>query len=526
MTSLVLHGTKLQYNDYWFMVDRTFHASGWIDLEGLFTFQNEHPAVLPQVVYWANYHLSAGSNIVLGIFVVLVGFTQILLIGRFVERDRWATPGTWGLMGAAGLLLFSRQGAHNFVLAMSGTSWLLANVLVLAAVLARWRHRFWTAILLGLLASLTYGTGLVVWPALLAVGMVTDRRWRPDLPVLGFGAITAVWYFAVRNPPTEESVAPTATDLMRATPRILGSVLRGPLDQTEVLGWIGLVLGVVLLVIGIRERRWSVAPWAGLFVYATGAALLIAQSRFGAIAFFGHQSRYTSISALFWIAVLGLLVTVVDLRWLALVPALVLGVTAALHGGREVRFERDLLPQQEELAAALRLDLADGADYFFVPYPRVAPLLDALDHYPFDGTYTGDCAMAGQTLPASGPSDAAVGRLQHGWLLTNGRGARMFGRIPAEVADEAACVLIVDEDRRVVGFGPPGGGTALQPELDADRSFAAVAPLGSASYRAYVVLDNGALLRLAGTLTRDEIDRGEAPVTAAGVEGLVGAAPP
>ncbi len=500
MTSIVLSGSPMQFNDYWFMIDRTFRPDGLIDIGGLFTFQNEHPIVLPQLLYWVNAQLTGGSNIVLGLIVIAVVAAQIVLISRFVPDEAVSRATALGLVAVAGLLLFSRQGTHNFWLAMSGTAWLLANLLVIAALFARWRGRITAALALAVLASMTYGTGLMVWPALVVTGMVVDRRRRPEPLVLGIACFVAIGYFLLRDP-VPEAPSPSLYAWLRATGRVGGSVVAASLGISEIIGYGVIALGLVLCVVAVRSGRRDLAPWMGLFTFALGSTVLIAQSRFGWIVYFGHQSRYASITALLLLSVAGLGVALLRYRPIALLPLAALGLAAVAFGADEVAREREYLPAQEEFAAAMHLDLADGRQYaLFVAYPRVAPLLERLGHYPFDGTYDGDCGLAGQPLPRGGAVEEEEGHLDAGFPLDNGRGVRLVGWVPDDRDSPVACVVITDDLNRVVGYGPVGAGSSKVPWVDADRAFAAVAPIGSRRYQAYAVQENGVFFRLDGVI--------------------------
>jgi len=506
MASIVRSGTPMQFNDYWFMIDRTFRSDGLIDLGGLFTFQNEHPIVLPQLVYWVNAQLTGGSNLTLGLVVITIVAAQIVLISRFVPDEAVSRAAALGLVAVAGLLLFSRQGTHNFWLAMSGTAWLLANLLVIAAVLARWRGRIALALALGVLASMTYGTGLMVWPALIVTGMVTDRRRRPEPLVLGLTGFVAVAYFVLRDP-VPESPSPSLYAWFRATGRVGGSVVAGSLGVSEIVGFAVIALGLVLCVLAVRSARADLTPWVGLFTFALASAVLLAQSRFAWIVYFGHQSRYASISALLLLSVAGLGTALLRYRPVALLPLAAVGLAALSFGGDEVAKERELLPIQEEFTAAMRLDLADGRQYaLFVAYPRVAPLLERIGHYPFDGSYDGDCGLAGQSLPRGRAVSADEGHLETAFPLDNGRGVRFVGWVPDDLDSPVECVVIVNDLNRVVGYGPVGAGASKVPWMDADRAFAAVAPVGSSRFQAYAVQENGVFFRLDGVIEAEDLD--------------------
>ena len=141
MVAIVLGGTRMQYNDYWQMIDGTLREDGWLDIGGLFEFQNEHPVVIAKILFWFNWLLTGGSNITLGLVVITIVAVEGLILSRFVDEPERRTRVGLAVVAAAGVLLFSRQGIHNFFQAMSGAAWFTANLFALAAILARVRER-------------------------------------------------------------------------------------------------------------------------------------------------------------------------------------------------------------------------------------------------------------------------------------------------------------------------------------------------------------------------------------------------
>lgn len=506
MTWVVLHGTKMQYTDYWRMVDRTFGSNGGLDVGGLFSFENEHPVVIPQILYWLNARLASGSNITLGLFVVAVVVGQLVVIRRFIPAEERPRLVGVALFVAASVVLFSRQGSHNFLLGMSGTAWLTANLLALVAILACWRRRVWTAVGFGVLASLTYGTGLLVWPALLATDLYVRRRPRPDLRIVAYGGIVLVGYFVLRDP-DKDSLNAGVVDTVRGGWSVAGSILTSSLTGTQVLGALGCVVGIGLVAAAYRADRSSAAPWVGLFTFATLSTFVIGRTRWPWIESIGQQGRYASLAALFWLSLLGLTAAVLRYRRVALVPIAAVGLAALAFGGAELRNQRAELPAQEEFADAMRLDLADGFGYLpYFGYPRVAPRLEDMGHYPFDGSFDGDCGLDGQQLGEIPPIDSEDGELARGYLVADGRGTRLFGWVPEDLSDRVDCVLVLDWTRTVVGYGAVGvpDPTKDTTHVDQERAFAAIAPSGSPVFQAVLVLDDGTLLGVPGELTSEE----------------------
>ena len=339
--------------------------------------------------------------------------------------------------------------------------------------------------------------------------MVLERRWRPDLRVLGYGALVTAGYFVLRTPDLPQT-DPNLIDIAKGSASVAGTALASSLGVTQLIGVLAVAGGVVLSVVAIRRHPVEAAPWLGVFVFGALSALLIGRSRAVYFDSFGTQSRYTSISALVWIGVIGLLAVVTRYRARALVPILSVTLIALLTGGPQVRLLRSTVPDQEVFAAAMRLDLADGADFaVLIDYPHIAPLLDEIDHYPFDGAWDGDCGLSGEQLPMTTATDPEDGHVQQGGVIADGRGLRLYGWVPEERLDDVDCVVVTDWTRRVVGSGALGAGDAVVTDVDEDRTFQAVAASGSPPYSVWTVLDDGTLQRLDGRMTAAALYRGE-----------------
>ncbi len=73
MVLLIRDGPALQYNDYWLLIDQFVKPDGSLNVGGLFEFEHQnHPVVVPMIVYWLNTRFFAGSNVALGYVVVAI----------------------------------------------------------------------------------------------------------------------------------------------------------------------------------------------------------------------------------------------------------------------------------------------------------------------------------------------------------------------------------------------------------------------------------------------------------------------
>lgn len=481
MANLVRNGTRTQYGDYWPMIAETFRGNGGLDLGGLFTLRNEHPVVVAKLLYWLNARILGGSNITLGWLVLLMAVAQLALLTSLLG-SRPSIASRAAVVVAFSALLFAPQGSWSFMAAMSGTAWLSANLFALSAIWLRSRDHRLPAIALAGLASLSYATGLLAWPALLATGLARDRKPRQEWPVVAAAAVAGVWYLVQYNQHMGdvEPFATTTRPPLSNAGMLVGSILAPDEGNlTRNLGWLIMAVGIVLAGLALRSDARRSAPWTGLFIYSIGSVVLIALGRNNFLADFG-SSRYISLPALVVASVLGLAVLV--LRWTIVHVALcvLVAVSASASGRTVVDRLRDTEPKQQLLAVALRLDLAGGTTEWdpTAPFPRITPLLADVGHYPFDGRFSGDCGLLGTRLTeaTSGPlaPQPLTGELGE---VTSVRQVLVTGRIEflGRLDVPVRCVVVADASRRVVGIGaigyqrrfgsrpPPGVFTAIAP---------------------------------------------------------------
>ena len=170
MVDAVLSGSKLQYADYWRTIEHLLLPDGSIDMAGIFLFSNQHLIAIPQLLYWLNIKLFSGSNIALGLLVVAIVCSTAAVLYLMIRRSRIGHTLQLALLTMVVALLFGMAGAWNFIYAMSGAAWLTANFFVVLAVYLRSRDLTVAAFLTAILATLSYGTGILVWPAICAAG--------------------------------------------------------------------------------------------------------------------------------------------------------------------------------------------------------------------------------------------------------------------------------------------------------------------------------------------------------------------
>ena len=455
---LVRDSSRMQHSDYWPMLDTMLGDDGGLRWAGLLEARNQHPVVIPKAIYWLNVLAADGDNRTLGLVTLGIVAATVVLVGLIART----TPGLGrgsrvSLTISASVLLFAHQGAWGIVKAMSGTAWFTANAFAVAAVLAAQRGRRVAPAVLAVLATISYGTGLAAWPAV-GVVLIASARSRRDLvrhwPTAVAGTVSlglyGAWYSS-RPFPGPPRPGPLALGERVLTG--LGS-LPGDGRAPVALGLLAVALGAVALAVAWRRRLLAAAaPWLGFVAYGGSSLVLIATSRTDSTA-----SRYTSLAALTWLGVVGLVLVALPRRgWTALVP-IPLVVAVGLGGNQTVQDIRPATAGADLLAGRILSGVADGSTTGGErhPFPAITERLRVRGHHPFTSDRV-DCGLMGRTVDVGSrlPSTRAAvilateDRLLQGWGMSRG------WVLPG---GDVECALVVDGDDRVIGAGPTRAG--------------------------------------------------------------------
>ncbi len=399
MLTFVRGNNPMQWHDYWDILPRVTNLDGSLAPGNLFTYANEHPVAVPSLIYWVNAHLTGGSNIALGYFVFLVAGLQVVLV-CFAAREvlGWPWDRVWLLVLFVSSLLFAPRSAHNFALAMSGTAWLTANLFAMLALVVACRRSPLLAVPAAVLASSSYGTGLVVWPALVVVALLQRRsRLTTRLLAASTVAVALVYYAGYEQPAGIPGTDRTVQGIFSRLCGVLGSPFSETSDIGSLVGVAALWATVwVLRAHWRRDRLVRYAPWVGLLAYAIGGAGLIAFSRgglYGEVA----ASRYVSLGALAWISLGILAIPLVGDLMRTTVALGFLSLAVFAGGATSIASVRAEAGYADELAIALRLGAipTDTAPYF---NNDAIPILPVLRHYPFNDRFSLDCGYFGKSV--------------------------------------------------------------------------------------------------------------------------------
>ena len=316
MAWLMRAASPLQYSDYWLLVTHYTNPDGSFRLAGLFEFEfQNHPVVVPMLLYWLDLYLFAGSNVALGVVVLILGVGVLAVIGLILRRSELQAIDRMVLFVLASSLIFTPNGAWNYGIAVSGTAWLGAGLIGVVAVYWRSRDRTVLAFAAAVLAALTYATGLMVWPALAAVGACRrpPREWWRELPYVAGFVATYLWYEQVQTTGLGADIPwPSVVDGVRLMAQLLVFPLGMEGSSAEVAGALVLIVTVALVVWGIAfSRSDSTAMWVGIAVFGLGATASLAFGRYTLITAFGNSNRYTSVPTVALIGLAGLLMSAI-----------------------------------------------------------------------------------------------------------------------------------------------------------------------------------------------------------------------
>ena len=467
---------RLPHNDYYptlglFVTGEELDVS----LSGLLVARsNEHRVTLPVLVYLANLKLFHGDNRTLSIFaLVLMGLICVALF-MLLPDDARASPlshAPWLLLVA--IFAFTPVATHCVVMGFSGSMWLLSSCFGVASIWLLSVRRVPLAVLSALLGSFTYSTSASLWPALLLGAVLMGIDWRRCLMVAA-GAAVAAWLFLSFYTTPSYHPEPVTLDqggtLLGYLAVYLGGLFSADVGRAAAMGAVGLALAVVAAVWSmIRRGLPGAAPWLMLQLFAFGNALGTAVGRGGYGSEQALQSRYATVSTLFWCGLVMSLVLPLwrhrrlrVLVWL-LVPAL--AAPMYLRGASVLATylgEADRQPIAE-LAVVHGVHDDEALERSISPAPQqvwaVRGFLAAAGHVPFDRSR----ARVGELLSEPRVGGAVVGVL--GGLdgqVSLGAGCRYSGwafhrSVPVSE------VLIVDEAGSIVAdvlIGRPRAGLA------------------------------------------------------------------
>ncbi len=280
------------------------------------TFYNTHAMYLPNLLYLANARLTSFNLYALLYLGLALAAVRIPLLWFALTRradPRWPRALLWPLLAA---LTCSEAQISIFEhgLTTLGQNLTTGLLVVGAWCLARWPGRWralWPTLGAGIAASLTFGSGLALWPAfLLGLWLLGFRRVWHYVAWAAGAALAALpyLYFLVLHyaPGSANTAIKSPLRVLVTPPTILGLPLAlgysRPLAGIIGLGSIGLALFGLALLWRVRrsDAPRRAAPAVMLLTYGGVVALQIGVFR-GATAVW-----YTYVGMAFWAGLIGL----------------------------------------------------------------------------------------------------------------------------------------------------------------------------------------------------------------------------
>ncbi len=510
----VARSGKLQWLDYWYVLIRITNPDGSFRLGGIFTPQNEHPLMIPSLLYWLDARLADGDNRVLGYLVVVIAAVTVLLLRAALPRTLPPVVRA-GLVVGASALVFSLQGLHMFVRSMSGSAWLTANLLVVASLVLANKRKWWAAWGVGILATASYGTAFALWPALAVLATLHRERWRIRLIPLGIGVVVVgVWYALKPNTWLGGTPANDIGSLLYTFLTVVGKMWTANNSDVAVVAGALMLVVYAVLTANRTARGEGLRFWWALATYGVLACGMVATARIDFGADFGLTSRYSSLAVMVSIPLLVLMAAVLykgvrrNAQKIA-ITVVGIGVVGFTLGVPTATDLRNAIKEHPLEGIAIAAGYGDALGPVLPKERELEPDLVALHHYPLNGTFTLGCGgpelgstidlAAATALPQPGTRspDKPSGMIDS--IEPRGEADLITGWATGGTnrgADQVRCTLVVNGEGTVVGAGvsrlPRGDVTGRYWGLPPDVGFKAIGPVTDET-RIVVVYDSGAM---------------------------------
>jgi hypothetical protein len=336
LVSLVIrYGMDVPLLDHWSyipLIERSY--TGTLTLRDLWTQYYEHRLVFPRIVMLSLAHLTAWNTkyeLATSLLLATAFFFVVAGIFRRVLGRAAASLPVW-LLALLSLLVFSLSQWENWL--VGGQFQMFLNILGVGLGVAHltrdstgWKEVA-IAAAAGILATYSFGNGLLFWPIGLGILLLVPRTAVPRRRlvlcwILVSAAVCGSYLIGLRGDPartTLASVLQRPFDYLRYFATYLGSPLASfsgsawPPRDTGIAALVG-AAGLVALFLAARQEIRArgtgalrrLAPFLGLAAYAIGSGLLAARSRLHHGIPQAFAPRYTTFSNLFWIGLVGVL---------------------------------------------------------------------------------------------------------------------------------------------------------------------------------------------------------------------------
>lgn len=319
LITLVLPGAQsLAHEDYWQILPKLFDAQGrFIGFSHWPITTNEHPVILPALLYAANSAIAGGSNRSLVCLSWLIALSEVLVLCALVPASLRSSRSFVLIVLIISAFVFSPAAAGNWTMGYAGIHLGLGNLIAFLtfsffarSYFQRSRSALAATLLFGWAGTFTNTPALFVWLACAAVVLFT-----PSLPrrfiLIPFSFALAIPFNLIlcqANYPSLQNLLPFALrekfTFMLAT---LGSPFSGNIFAATIFGCLGVVLAALIFFEGTIKRRAAELDSVGLtllliavysLLICISAGLVRGGTEIGAVVI----QRYRFFAFPFWIA--------------------------------------------------------------------------------------------------------------------------------------------------------------------------------------------------------------------------------
>jgi hypothetical protein len=398
------YGVSVPYCDSWDLVPLLEKSyTGQLTLHDLWAPHNEHRTFFPRLIMLGLARLTRwniGYELALNL-VIAAGIFALLSYQLCITARETGCPALRGLLPVVSLATFSLAQFENWlwgwqVQLFAGVLASVGSIMSLTNGNLTWR-RFLLSGALGVFASYSFASGLVLWPlgfGLISMASVPTTRLRAQLLVAWslMGLLTVLLYFHQHASPGQagslDRILDEPWDYLTYLANYLGGICTqydlesaGAVERNEALFCgLGLMTGLALtysVLVGHRITSNRVLlPYLGLAAYSLAAALVtgIARLHFGTVQ--ALSSRYTTITVPAWIALLVFLVLLGNKSppWRMVTSIFVLAVISLILVGSLIAVSpaKSLARRLAQNKAHLLSSDLDGLDEIYLPREAIA----------------------------------------------------------------------------------------------------------------------------------------------------------
>lgn len=473
---IIFHAGELADNDYWYSIYNLLTDTGSLSADPKHWLEknNEHYVLITKLIYALNILLTNGNNLGLSLFTWCVGLLQSILLIRHL-------PNKTNLNKALILLLifmisaysFSPRGAHNWMLGMSGSAWITANLFSLLAIFSlhnfviyRYNSHLVLLVIFALLALATYSTALSLFPCLIIAAFVAPINNRSKyLIIFSCCSILLIYFLFYEKPAHHPDIQTSPLKLINYFAAFLGAPFSKIPVPAMLLGYFGLIISIFTAIFIWKDKafRKSAMPWLIIQLYVCGNAAMASIARSG----FGLEqalsSRYGSLPALFWLSWMALSLILVSnqihkhLKSTLIVISFALTCSLYWNGFKDVKYLTDRSEKKTYAMASLYshafdLDLihetmARGANPTHLT--MLVKRLQPNSHIPFDGRFK-DCPKLGNRISRiQQNSPVTLGSADKLKILPN-RVIKALGRL--NQTHKPRCIVMATGSGVVIGY--------------------------------------------------------------------------